>query len=516
MGGANLKKRIVALCFMLSSTLFLFACQSTPEKSAVVSKADGLKEDAVADPLKEGETREFTMPEQWKAEEKRSNDRVTLAVDLPMDSLSIGNLPVLEVQNHSMTEEELLDLVDYFAGKEKLYVPDIHTKEVYKKIKSRIDHGEGGYANPDMRSYYEGISSNLNDAIEQAPSENSPMKEADIKFQKRIENKAYYAVNGMEIPDKNSLECFFEADVGSDRNAYIEAEQYSAKVNNVSSFSWNTGAATYSFSQIQNSKSSYSGSMAHNSNSAYYEELKAVFERTENAMNEQAIAADHGQKQADMVLADLNINNMVLLSAQKALWFPKGSIADSFVSEEDCLWNADLSKAETGYEYVYTRAVNDISVDQMNGSFAITENGESYSPPFSIERIVMVVTDSGVKSFLWEGMCEEVSTVAENTNLLSFEEIQKNIFDQMYYRYMAWGQPAEDKTDFTYEIKEAGLGYTYVTAYENPKNAWLVPCWFFTVREWVDGESKNGVSFERAEMQFMINAVDGGIIGKEI
>lgn len=212
----------------------------------------------------------------------------------------------------------------------------------------------------------------------------------------------------------------------------------------------------------------------------------------------------------------MNINNMVLLSAQKALWFPKGSIADNIVSEEDCLWNADLSKAETGYEYVYTRAVNDISVDQMNGSFAITENGESYSPPFSIERIVMVVTDSGVKSFLWEGMCEEVSTVAENTNLLSFEEIQKNIFDQMYYRYMAWGQPAEDKTDFTYEIKEAGLGYTYVTVYENPKNAWLVPCWFFTVRERVDGEAKNGESFERTEMQFMINAVDGGIIGKEI
>lgn len=49
-----MKKRIVALCFLLSSTLFLFACQSTPEKSSVVSKADGLKEGAVAEPLKEG------------------------------------------------------------------------------------------------------------------------------------------------------------------------------------------------------------------------------------------------------------------------------------------------------------------------------------------------------------------------------------------------------------------------------------------------------------------------------
>lgn len=79
-------------------------------------------------------------------------------------------------------------------------------------------------------------------------------------------------------------------------------------------------------------------------------------------------------------------------------------------------------------------------------------------------------------------MCEEVFTVAENTEFLPFEEIQKKIFDQMYYRYTDMGQPAEDKIEFIYEIREAQLGYTYITAYENPKNVWLVPCWFLRYR----------------------------------
>lgn len=38
-----------ALCIMLSG------CQETPEESAVVSKADGISEAVVCEPLKEGE-----------------------------------------------------------------------------------------------------------------------------------------------------------------------------------------------------------------------------------------------------------------------------------------------------------------------------------------------------------------------------------------------------------------------------------------------------------------------------
>ena len=52
-----------ALCIMLSG------CQETPEESAVVSKADGISEAVVCEPLKEGEKRETGVPAHWEFEE---------------------------------------------------------------------------------------------------------------------------------------------------------------------------------------------------------------------------------------------------------------------------------------------------------------------------------------------------------------------------------------------------------------------------------------------------------------
>ena len=58
-----------ALCIMLSG------CQETPEESAVVSKADGISEAVVCEPLKEGEKRETGVPAHWEFEEKKKNPR---------------------------------------------------------------------------------------------------------------------------------------------------------------------------------------------------------------------------------------------------------------------------------------------------------------------------------------------------------------------------------------------------------------------------------------------------------
>ena len=96
-----------ALCIILSS------CQETPEESSVVSKVDGISEAAVCEPLKKGEKRETNVPTHWKFEEKKSNDRVVIQADIKLAEQSIGNLPVIEMQNHELTQEELNGLIDY-------------------------------------------------------------------------------------------------------------------------------------------------------------------------------------------------------------------------------------------------------------------------------------------------------------------------------------------------------------------------------------------------------------------
>ena len=92
----------------------------------------------IAKPLEEGETRENDIPAHWKMEEFRNKNRMLLSADLDLDEHKLGNLPVIEMKNHVLTEEELKELVEYFAERETLYECQPYTKDVYEEVISRI------------------------------------------------------------------------------------------------------------------------------------------------------------------------------------------------------------------------------------------------------------------------------------------------------------------------------------------------------------------------------------------
>ena len=100
----------------------------------------------IAKPLEEGETRENDIPAHWKMEEFRNKNRMLLSADLDLDEHKLGNLPVIEMKNHVLTEEELKELVEYFAEGETLYECQPYTKDVYEEVISRIENKEGIYA----------------------------------------------------------------------------------------------------------------------------------------------------------------------------------------------------------------------------------------------------------------------------------------------------------------------------------------------------------------------------------
>lgn len=145
------KENKIIVCLLMTSTLLLSGCQKTPDKSSVVSKADGLSGELIAAPLEAGEKRTIDMPEHWSASEKKSNDRVTISADLDLGKLETGNLPVVEMANHTMTQKELKKLVEYFAGDEELYVPEADTKEVFQKVKDRVNNKEHMQTLPEYR-----------------------------------------------------------------------------------------------------------------------------------------------------------------------------------------------------------------------------------------------------------------------------------------------------------------------------------------------------------------------------
>lgn len=505
------KENKIIVCLLMTSALLLSGCQKTPEKSSVVSKADGLSEELIADPLEAGEKRTIDMPEHWSALEKKSNDRVTLSADLDLGKLETGNLPVVEMANHTMTQKELKKLVEYFAGDEELYVPEADTKEVFQKVKDRVNNKEGAYANPSRIPFSDLISA-LDGAIESAPEVLPKEQTAVLEFHKKSEDVVQMARDswrknlGIEDEQTPDAEAFFSADVGKDRLSHIQAECYSPDLANSSSFVWKTGSSGYSFKRIQ---SSVRMNEFNTGAAEFQEKYRELLNQYQETLEQQPFSLEDGQKQAEQLMKKLDISEVKLLSSDKILWFPEEAAPDMrYGDSEDFYWQADLENAKVGYKYVFTRGFGGISADQSLGS-AMQETVDTYTEPFPTEEVSIIVTDDGVKYFSWTGMCEEESVIAENVKLLPFDDIQKPLFEQIYYRYLKMGQPAEDTSQFTYTVTSARLGYTYVTAFQNPRNAWLVPTWFFEVLEGYGAgdDVKNLSSF-----YVSINAMDGGVI----
>lgn len=506
-----------AFLFILILCITLTGCQKTPEKSSVVSKSGGLSQDVIAPTLKDDEYRHIDVPEQWTASEKRSNDRVLLTVDIPMEPVTVSNLPVLEVQNHAMSESELQRLVDHFAGGKTLYAPNVYTKADYQWLKERIDKGEGAYGDTVATSLFDIMSKELEQAIQIAPGELPEKQAIEVEFQSKFKDEAFHVARGEETITEESKKIFFEADVGEECESHIEAKQYDAESGISSQFLWNTGGVLVSEELIRVMRAYVSRDYAMGEYATKYTvEFNDRIELLCRFMDKEGIDSKQGQKQAEKVLEDLGITDMKMLSVQKTIYFPKGEIRTPDLGLDfDNIWQADFEKGKQGYEYTFTRAIGGLSIDQMGLSTVYKTDANVYAPPFDIEKITIVVTEDGVQSFNWNGMCGEAGTVAENVNLLSFDEIQEYLFEQIFYEYTSKGQPSNDKTKFTYSVIDAKLGYTYIPAYEAPNHAWLVPAWFFSVEEYVDAsESTIGGTYENQQSEFMINAIDGNKIAK--
>ena len=502
------------------ASFVLTGCQKTPEESAVVSKEDGLSKNVIAKPLEAGETREMDIPTHWQMEELRNKDRMLLQADLDLEEKKLGNLPVIEMKNHVLTEEELKALVKYFTEGEELYECQPYTKDVYEEVISRIENGEGMYA----ASYHWlerlKIKQSAESGMELAPEKSALQEKKKIEFTTRFVDEGYEkavmeqvgaALEGFDLYENRDEKVWFEVDaggVGTERKARIKAETYDPEVGNNSSFSWTTGLESYSYQEFDSRRMFFTSQMENTFTPQMLERMDLFEERYTNSTFDKAA----GVAQAEQVIKELGIADMSLSSEEQVLWFPQNSYtegSDRIGETNDLWWMADSATTECGYRYIFSREIGGLNV--MVGNTAVIETTEEmYSPPFPSETITITVTESGVKSFVWEGMSEEVKLIAENTELLPFEKIQERLAEQIFYWYSGCtaGQPEDDPTQFQYRVTDAKLGYTYINAYKNPEHAWLVPAWSFTAIEGKGGEDWQYLSY-------LIEALEGRAITGE-
>ncbi len=492
-----------AILFITMLSVILTGCQKTPEESAVASKENGLSQDVIAKPLKNGEKQELEVPEHWKFSEKRSDDRVTISADLELGTMEVGNLPVIERKRHELTEAELKELVAYFAGKQELFEPHVSTKEFYENIIDRIENPKEN----DIQSERMGDSKYQNlikEAYDLAPENAQDKQVTDVKFQMQKTDAAIDHILenqfGIEI-ETNEEEDYFDADVGADGKSMIRAERYNKKLENESLFEWKQKGWWIDESDVEIYR------RMNQMEGAETDKLNEILLKYQTKLDELSFDQKEGKEKADAILDDLEIRNMQLCESKKILWFEGEDAYRRFKIglEEENFAQCNADECEEGYLYSYSFMVEGIPAKQSL-SFGSLQETPSYIPAFSLETINIIVTKSGVKSFIWNSMTDEVKMVAENTKFADFEKIQEQIINQIYYRYAMRNQPANDQTKIRFDIVDMDLKYTYIPAYENPQNTWLIPAWFFVV---------DAGDFEPEPLKYTLNALDGGVIGNQ-
>ena len=115
---------------------------------------------------------------------------MVIQADIKLGEQSIGNLPVIEMQNHELTQEELNGLIDYFTDGEELYMPQMVTKDAYQEVLDRISSKEGSYLQSAYSTSIAGIQNATREGMELAPDEASAPEKMEIKFQKKTERNS--------------------------------------------------------------------------------------------------------------------------------------------------------------------------------------------------------------------------------------------------------------------------------------------------------------------------------------
>lgn len=330
----------------------------------------------------------------------RKNDgKVKISADLNLEQTNPGNLPVIEMENSKITEEKLKELVNVFAEGKELYAPQIHTKEYYQKWKDRIDAGEGAYADPSSFAYYQEIEGRLDDAIELAPEQAQAEQKTEPGFYKKTEEPAWEAVQGNIQEDTKDLPVYFTADVGSEREAYIQAENYDSKLANSSSFKWENKAVVLDESDIRSclrlADSDEGGISA-----SYIEEFKGILNNFLIRLEQSDLSKEEAEEKAEELLEQVGAGQLSLSDSQKILWFPQreGFERNGIGALEDLFWQTTPEDGKDGYRFVFTKSISGLSAGATDG-YMLNQAVESYTAPFPVETITVIVTEDGVQSF---------------------------------------------------------------------------------------------------------------------
>ena len=453
-------KKIFAL--LITTMIFMAACQPTPEQETVGNKADGQLQQILESTA--APTGEIKVEERWETTLQQEN--INININAEINTPGVESYPVLSIAPIIMNQEWADKAIDvFFQGaalyERKMTKQDIEAKMLeIKKVMDQIQSGNylNGFTDQDY-TLLEGEYAVLLDMLETSPDEND-LDESDSML-KKINNGQF---------EMQTLEVMGKKDGSKFSNLYI-INNSSVKLNGIEY---------------------YNGRVRDFSSTKYdeYTQLKGI-----------SISIEEAKGIADVIINEMGIEGVELNSVKVANLY---DIRPRFSPEE-------YISNEQAYQFEYIKTYNGIGVYYFDSQTRIeqAEDGvdlEAYSAVLEPEKLTIIVDDRGVSFLNWKYPTYSDGIISGNVPLLDFEEIKEIFCNQVFYHQFYYGEEGNldiyiDKITFSY----------FVQPVKDSNDEYIaIPVWDF-INE-ASGEYNSG----RASTYLTINAIDGTVINRDL
>ena len=466
-------KKIIAL--MVLATIFMTACQPTPEREVVINKNEGVFEEALkatqtstpeqeASPTAEPENDDD--PQRWKDYYEKYDGKLKFTIDAEIITYDAQSYPVAKIKPYYVPIEQANKIIEALYG--TLDVP----KRTKEKTKDQIQE----------------MISQLELEIKECDKE----KEAERYGMMKDSLKELYEL----------LEKAPETDVGSNYSG--EYDIYKNDVYEEWSIVLNQDNESFNMHMViqDPTGNGYTcdiefGNMGREY-IVYFDDSTDRMSFDNNPLFE-TVEAKAAIKAADKLLKDIGVENRVLSNMQMRVYQSAAGDTNSYAMH---------------YSKVFPGTA--IPILSNYGGLASTMDAE-YMDVFNPERMMVEVQGDEIIGFEWYSAYVIESILNENIELLPFEEIMANAESQLAVKY-ANVNDSDAGTHFY--VDKVELSYVVQPIKDTVYEYMLVPAWSFyggydygEGRDFGNGVIKEGRYIFHNSL-LSVNAVDGTVISK--
>ncbi len=425
----------------LASVTFLVACQKTPESEVIINKSDNTLDEKLQSSAQPSNA--YSVPEKWVEEYRFGN--VICDIDATINVPAVSEYAVFKVEKTTFRRQILESLLTNYANNAASAYKTRDTVDELKEELEAVVKGEV-VENSDGSVSYEAYEGQEEDIAELQRK----IKDAESQWEE-------LSLNEVNTDDLPFIYTYVLKDGTRLSIRMSESRLY---------------ATTYRKCALQSESEVETGYTRPN-------------EPVGTTIGDVTISQEHAVNLAMQVPDNLGARNLGVAKVEK------GRVLQRYTSDI----------ISSGWIVTFMRNDgNSIPYDVISDTVVglLQYEPSEYAPPWTPERMIVYVDETGVRSIEWTNPIAVVLTLNDNVELLPFEQIQENARNLIKYG-LSW---LGEEKNIEINIKNITLTNALCAIKDSMDFGMLIPTW---VIEYENTDS-NGTSLTTI---IAINAVDG-------